>query len=61
MSDWRFANPESGMDLEDNMVRLFDLRFADDVILFAKNLLDGLMRHLAAAGCCKNFASLDCS
>ena len=42
--------------LGDDMVRLLDLRFADDVLIFAnttegaQNLLDSLVRHLAVAG-----------
>ena len=38
------------------MLRLLDLRFADDVLTFAntreevKNLLDSVVRHLAVAG-----------
>ena len=56
MSEWRAANPQAGIDLGDDMVRLLDLRFADDVLIFAntkeeaQNLLDSLVRHLAAAG-----------
>ena len=56
MSEWRAANPQGGIDLGDDMVRLVDLRFADDVLIFAntkeeaQNLLDSLVRHLAAAG-----------
>ena len=34
MSERRFANPEGGMDLEDGMFRLLDLRFVDDVLIF---------------------------
>ena len=55
MSEWRAANPQGGIDLGDDMVRLLDLRFADDVLIFvnskeeAQNLLDSLVRHLAAA------------
>ena len=56
MSEWRAANPQAGIDLGDDMVRLLDLRFADDVLISvnrkeaAQNLLDSLVRHLAAAG-----------
>ena len=56
MSEWRAANPLGGIDVGDDMVRLLDLRFADDVLIFAntkeeaQNLLDSLVRHLAAAG-----------
>ena len=56
MSEWRAANPQGGIDLGDDMLRLLDLRFADDVLIFAntkeevQNLMDSLVRHLAAAG-----------
>ena len=56
MSEWRAANPQGGIDLGGDMLRLLDLRFADDVFIFAntkegeQNLLDSLVRHLAAAG-----------
>ena len=56
MSAWRAANPQTGIDLGDDMVRLLDLRFADDVLIFAntmeeaQNLLDSLVRHVAGAG-----------
>ena len=42
------------------MVRLLDLRFADDVLIFAntmeeaQNLLDSLVRHVAGAGLMSN-------
>ena len=55
MSEWRAANLQGGIDLGDDMLRLLDLRFADDVLIFAstkeevQNLLDSLLRHLAAA------------
>ena len=55
MSEWRAANPQGGIDPGDDMLRLLDLRFADDVLIFAstkeevQNLLDSLVRHLAAA------------
>ena len=35
MSEWRAANPQGGIDLGDDMLRLLDLRFADDVLMFA--------------------------
>ena len=56
MSEWRLANPHGGVDLGDAMPRLLDLRFADDILIFAntkeevQNLLDSLVRHLATAG-----------
>jgi len=56
MSEWRLANPHGGVDFGDAMPRLLNLRFADDILLFAntkeevQNLLDSLVRHLAAAG-----------
>ena len=34
MSEWRATNPQAGIDLVDDMVRLLDLRFADDVPIF---------------------------
>ena len=34
MSEWRAANPQGGIDLADVLVRLPDLRFADDVLIF---------------------------
>ena len=43
-------------DLGDDMLRLLDLRFADDVLICAttkegvQHLMDSLVRHLAAAG-----------
>jgi len=55
MSEWRAANSQGGIDPGDDMLRLLDLRFADDVLIFAstkeevQNLLDSLVRHLAAA------------
>ena len=56
MSEWRLANPHGGVDLGDAMPRLLDLRFADDILIFAntkeevQNLLDSEVRHLATAG-----------
>ena len=56
MSEWRLANPHSGIDLGDATSRLLDLRFADDILIFAntkdevQRLLDSLVRHLATAG-----------
>ena len=56
MSEWRLANPHGGVDLGDDMPHLLDLRFADDILIFAntkgevQNLLDSLVRHLATAG-----------
>ena len=56
MSEWRLANPHGGIDLGDATPRLFDLRFADDILIFAntkeevQNLLDSLVRYLATAG-----------
>ena len=50
MSDCKLTNPQGGINLGDNMFRLLDLRFADDVLIFAtpkevaQNLLDSLMR-----------------
>ena len=32
MSEWRLANPHGGVDLGDDMPRLLDLRFADDIL-----------------------------
>ena len=56
MSEWRAANPQAGIDLGDDMLRLLDLRFADDILIFAntkeevQNLMGSVVRHLAAAG-----------
>ena len=56
MSEWRFTNPHGGVHLGDDMFGLIDLRFADDILICANakegvlNLLDSLVRHLAAAG-----------
>ena len=56
ISDCKVANPQGGINLGDNMLRLLDLRFADDVLIFAnprevaQNVLDSLMRHFAPAG-----------
>ena len=56
MSEWRAANPQGGIDLGDDMLRLLDLRFADDILIFAntkeevQNLMGSVVRHLAAAG-----------
>ena len=56
MFQWTAANPQGGIDLADDMLRLFDLGFADDVLISGntkekvQNLLDILVRHLATAG-----------
>ena len=35
MSEWRAANPQGGIDFANVLVGLLDLRFADDVLIFA--------------------------
>ena len=56
MSECRLANPHGGIDLGDVTPRLLDMRFADDILIFAntkeevQNLLNSLVRHLATAG-----------
>ena len=35
MSEWRLANPHGGINFGDAMLRLLDLRFADDILTFA--------------------------
>ena len=58
-----FANSKGGIVLEDDMVRLLDLCFADDVLIIAntreeaQNLLDSLLRDLAAAGLVLNISN----
>ena len=65
MSEWRLANPHGGVDFGDAMPRVLDLRFADDILIFAntkeevQNLLDSSVRHLATAGLVLN-TSKDC-
>ena len=55
MSEWRVANPQSWIDPGDDMFRLLDLCFADDVRSFAntkedaQNVLESLVLRLAAA------------
>ena len=54
--------PNVGFDLQDGMDRLVDLRFLDDILLFAKSaaeasaILDGLVHELAAVGLVLNAA-----
>ena len=49
MSKWRFANPQGGIGLGDRVRRLLDLRFADDILIFAyrkdkvQNVVDSLV------------------
>ena len=33
MSGWRLANPHGGINFADAMLRLLDLRFADDILV----------------------------
>ena len=55
MSEWRLAKPHGGINFGDAMLRLLDLRFADDILIFpntikeVQNLLDSLVRHLVTA------------
>ena len=56
MSKWRMRVNDAGFDLHDNMRRLLDLRFADDVCLFARSgdeaaqVLEILVEELAKVG-----------
>lgn len=56
MSRWRARVATAGVDLGDGMPNLIDLRFADDILLFASSsveaatLLDTLVEELAAVG-----------
>ena len=56
MSDWRERVRGNGFDLEDGGLSLIDLRFADDILLFARNadesawLLDSLVEELSKVG-----------
>ena len=34
MSEWRLAKPHGGKNFGDAMLRLLDLRFADDILIF---------------------------
>ena len=58
MSECRLANPHGGVDLGDAMPRLLDLRFADDILIFAntkeevQNLLDSLVHIWQRQGWC---------
>ena len=40
MSEWRAANLQGGIDLEDDMFHLLDLRFVDDALIFV-NTMEG--------------------
>jgi len=56
MAKWRRRVQSNGFDLGDGMRRLLDLRFADDVVFFARtqeeaaHLLDTLVEELAKVG-----------
>ena len=56
MASWRFKHSHAGVDLNDGLRPLLDLRFADDVLLFAKSfseaatLLDSLVQSFADVG-----------
>ena len=56
MASWRAENPSGGFDLGDGRRALLDLRFADDILLFAKSLselaslLDSLILSFSRVG-----------
>ena len=56
MERWRGENPNAGFDLGGGLNSLMDLRFADDILLFAKSaseaiaLLDSLLLCFAHVG-----------
>ena len=56
MRKWRHAVGQAGIDLMDGGPNLFDLRFADDILIFARSrhelgqLIDSLMIHLEQVG-----------
>ena len=62
MQKWRqrVENSACGIDLEDGGSKLLDLRFADDLLLFARSkfktifMLETLMEELAYVGLCVN-------
>ena len=62
MQKWRqrVENSACGIDLEDGGSKLLDLRFADDLLLFARSkfeaifMLETLMEELAYVGLCLN-------
>ena len=62
MQKWRqrVENSTCGIDLEDGDSKLLDLRFADDLLLFARTkceaifMLETLMEELACVGLCLN-------
>ena len=62
MQKWRqrMENSPCGIDLEDGDAKLLDLRFADDLLLFARIkfetifILETLMEELAYVGLCLN-------
>ena len=62
MHKWRqrMENSACGIDLEDGDAKLLDLRFADDLLLFARTkfeaifMLETLMEELAYVGLCLN-------
>ena len=56
MRKWRHAVGQAGIDLMDGGPNLLDLRFADDIIIFARSrhelgqLVDSLTIHLEQVG-----------
>ena len=66
MQKWRqrVENSACGIDLEDGGSKLLDLRFADEVLLFARSkfeaifMLETLMEELAYVGLCLNAGEL---
>ena len=56
MRKWRHAVGQAGIDLMDGRPHLLDLRFVDDILIFARSLqelgqlIDRLMIHLEQVG-----------
>ena len=65
MRSWRFHLTGFGIDLTDGQKSLIDLRFAGDVLLFAKSseeateLLDELISHRPCIQCCQDSCADD--
>ena len=64
MRKWRMKVGDLGFDLSDGMPPLIDLRFAEDILLFARSamevrkLLDSLVAELSKVGLLLNADSL---
>ena len=52
MGKWRVSveHAQCGIDLQDGLPKPLDLRFADDIFLFARFLLESLMKEFAEVG-----------